>query len=218
MKRSVTAQIRRGVAPQFSVPVTAPSDVSPQEPSTQVPPPLQTAPTTNVHYPSFAPQPVTTAAPQSVTLDRVSVEDVDRLWDWVRADAEGTSAFLGATFANSRDLFTYVGKVAEQERSGHAAFYAIREGDGLRGFILLWPIYRETGKNPVATTHIYLEPESRGRLASLLPALMHEADRLAPGVNLCVITQRQEWAAMLKSAGFESQFVLTRPSPVNGAT
>lgn len=211
MRRSA-AHIRRGVAPQFAVPVTAPSDVSPQDPP--APEPTPPAPTTNVHYPDFAHPftPITDSG--GVKLDRVSVEDVDRLWDWARADVEGVEAFLGKQFTNSRALFADIAKLAEQERNSHAAFFAIRESDALRGFVLLWPIYREQGKNPVATTHIYLEPDTQGRLPALLPQLMNEADRLAPGVNLCVITQRQEWATMLQSAGFVSQFVLTRTSPV----
>ena len=199
--------LRRGVAPQFSIPAKPPI-VSPHE----------EAPLDN----SADPQPITTTAastttnihpfvkPQDVVLEPVITEDVDRLWDWAREDSEGVSAFLGVTFANSRLLFTYVEKVSEQERKGHAAFYAIRENDALLGFVLLYPIVRQANENPVGTTHIYLEPKSRGRLPLILPALMSEADRLAPGVNLCVITQRMEWAAMLESAGFKSHFVLTR--------
>ena len=196
--------IRRGVAPQFSVPVTAPKPVSPQAPQDDPPENDPTEPATsptNIH--PFV-------KPQGVVLDPVTVDDVDRLWDWVRADKDGTSAFLGATFENSRALFTYVEKVAEQERNSHAAFYAIREPDALLGFVLLWPIFREQGKNPVATTHVYLEPESRGRLSALLPMLMAEADRIAPSLDLRVVTTRSEWATMLQAVGFESHLVLTR--------
>ena len=191
--------LRRGVAPQFSVPVKPPV-VSPHPDPPESDPQSATSPT-NIH--PFV-------KPQGVILEPVITEDVDRLWDWTREDSEGVSAFLGATFANSRLLFTYVEKVAEQERKGNAAFYAIRESDALLGFVLLYPIVRQANEHPVGTTHIYLEPKSRGRLPLILPALMSEADRLAPGVNLCVITQRTEWAAMLESAGFKSHFVLTR--------
>ena len=194
--------VRRGVAPQFSVPVTAPKPVSPHPPQDdpQDAEPAETT-TTNIH--PFV-------KPQGVILEPVITEDIDRLWDWAREDSDGVSAFLGATFANSRLLFTYFEQLAALERTGHAASYAIRENDALLGFVILRPIIKQANENPVGTTHIYLEPKSRGRLPSLLPAMMSEADRLAPGVNLCVITKRTEWAAMLESAGFKSHFVLTR--------
>ena len=198
--------IRRGVAPQFSVPVTAPKPVSPHPDVPQDDPqdaqPAE-ATTTNIH--PFV-------KPQGVILEPVITEDIDRLWDLAREDNEGVSAFLGATFANSRLLFTYFEQLAALERTGHAASYAIRENDALLGFVILRPIVRQANENPVGTTHIYLEPKARGRLQSILPALMHEADRVLPGVNLCAITQRTEWAAMLESAGFKSHFVLTRPA------
>ena len=191
-------------------PPTAPPVVVPQydESDPVAPDPVPTpVPATKVHYTDAFRQ------TSSITLDQVTIEDCDQLWDWVRSDPDGTQAFLGKTFTNSRDLFGYISRLAEKERNGHAAFYAIREGV-LLGFVILEPIFREVGKDPVATTHIYLQPDARGRMASLLPSLMSEADRLAPGLNLCVITQRQEWATMLQSAGFKSQFVLTRTSPV----
>ena len=204
--------IRRGVAPQFSVPVKPPV-VSPHpDPPESDPTESATSPTNILRYTGTLSEPNAIIAAQrsALVLEPVITEDVDRLWDWVREDSEGVSAFLGATFVNSRLLFTYVEKVAEQERKGNAAFYAIRENDALLGFVLLYPIVRPANENPVGTTHIYLEPKSRGRLPLILPMLMNEADRLAPGVNLCVITQRTEWTAMLESAGFKSHFVLTR--------
>lgn len=203
---------RSAVAPRFSAPV-APPVVSPHaDPpeSTSDPQPVTTTAdlsrpnitATNVHY-------AEAFKPKGLLLDQVSVEDCDRLWDLTRSDPDGTSTFLGVTFANSRKLFTYIENLAASERKQEAAFYAIRESDALIGFVILHPIYHGDD-GPIATTHIYLEPDSRGRLQSLLPSMMAEADRLAPNTHLRVITQRQEWATMLKSVGFESHLVLTR--------
>ena len=190
--------------PDVSKPAPAPEPESSQESASPTP-------TTAVVYTdAFAPK-----VTAGVQLGAVTVEDCDQLWDWVRADPEGTSRFIG-TFQNSRELYTYIGNIAVKERNGVATLYAIRE-QGLIGFILLDPIYRTDGQRPVGTTHIYLSPETQGRLPALLPSLMSEADRLVPGMNLCVVTQRPEWATMLQAVGFKSQYVLTRESPVKGA-
>lgn len=224
MARSPGSGVRRGVAPKFAAarPLPPlPDSVESVERiaavtegiGSEIADALKTPAT--VHYTDkFAPVPKL----DQVVLDQTTVEDIDQLWDWVRSDADGTTAFLGGgPYTNSRDLFTYIQKVAEMERNGNAKFYSIRDGEALLGFIMLNPIYREAGKSPVGVTHIYVEPAARGRLQSLLPRLLQEADRLAPSLNLSVITTRPEWAAVLESVGFSAQTVLTRQSSTGDA-
>ncbi len=196
--------LRPGARARFLPPVdppTAPPAVVPHydDPESVTPDPTP-ASATKVHYTDAFRQ-------NAITLDHVTIEDCDQLWDWVRTDKEGTAEFLGATFANSRALFDYIAKVAQHERDGTAALYAIREGD-LIGFAMLWPIQRETGKAPIATAHLYVAPDARGRIKQLLGVLIGEADRLR--YNLSVITQRQEWATALAESGFATHFLLTR--------
>lgn len=210
--------MRRGVAPRFlgARPIDAPLITGekvavPADSVTPDAPPVAPA---NVHYiDKFAP----VDAVDRVVLEPATIEDVDALWDWVRADPEGSAAFLGGQhIGNSRDLFTFIGKVAEMERNGHAKFFSIRDAEALLGFIMLNPIHRQVGHAPVGTVHVYLGVESRGRLKAILPRLIEESSRVAPGVNLCVITSRPEWASMLEDAGFASHTVLTRPASVTG--
>ena len=210
--------IRRGVAPQFvevarKVPSLADAMREAKDGDTIIITPdnevIGPAPS-NVHYLDKFTAP-------AITLSGVSMADIDRLWDWVRSDPEGTQAFTGKTFENSRDLFAYIQQLAQKEREHKAAFYSIMDEVTLLGFIMLDPIIREPRQNPVGTTHVYLQPEARGRLREILPAMLAQADQVAPGMNLCVITSRGEWASTLEAVGFTTHIVLTRQSPVTDA-
>lgn len=170
--------------------------------------PLESQPVQSNVTPFVAPK------PDHATLGPIMVEDIDRLWDWCRSDQPITHAFLGASFSNSRELFEFIGHVSELERTGAAAMFAIREGATLRGFVLINPILRSG--HALGTLSLYLEPEARPRLKAILSSILVEADRVAPGVNLCVVTQAGEWASLLESLGFTSHTVLTRPASPTG--
>jgi hypothetical protein len=93
--------------------------------------------------------------------------------------------------------------------------FAIREGVDLRGFVLINPILRAS--YALGTLSVYLEPGTHANLKAILPAIVSDADRAVPGVNLCVVTQPGEWASLLESVGFQSHTVLTRPASPTGA-
>lgn len=151
----------------------------------------------------FAPK-----AASAVSLRQTTVDDVDRLWDWIRADRDGTTAFLGHSHQNSRAFFEQVGQIAAKEQSGVAWMRSIARGDDLIGFVILDPITR--GTSPVGTCHIYINPETRGQLPALLPSILADGDRQLPNMTYFVATQDEALSSLLKSAGFTAQIVLTR--------
>jgi hypothetical protein len=146
-----------------------------------------------------------------VTLEMTLVEDIDQLWDWVRADRDGTTAFLGHAHRNTQSFFNQVAQIGRKEKDGVAWLRSIKRAGALVGFVILDPIQR--GTPPVAHCHIYIAQEMRGSLPDFLPSLLAEGDRQLPGVTLFVATNQDSLASILKSVGFTSQIVLTRPSP-----
>ena len=185
--------IRPGVAPRF-VEVSKPAPASS---------PAQDAPPTPSNVTPFA-----APKPDQVDLSPLSVEDVDRLWDWVRADREGTTAFLGHTHPNSQAFFYQIGQIAQKELDGSAWMRSIVKGDALIGFVILDPITKT--KNPVGTCHIYISQNVRGELPKLLPSILAEGDQQLPNITYFVATQDEAMSALLQSAGFSAQIVLTR--------
>lgn len=203
MARAPGPGIRRGVRPQFATARPLP----PKHETPAVTPVVDAgavAPNSSVLYTEkFAPKPAS-----EVALRPTTVDDVDRLWDWIRSDRDGTTAFLGHTHQNSRAFFEQIGQIAVKERDGVAWMRSISRGDELIGFVVLDPITR--GTHPVGTCHIYINPETRGQLPALLPSILADGDRQLPNMTYFVATQDDALSSLLQSAGFSAQIVLTR--------
>ena len=224
--------VRRGVAPVFASPVAGPPKPPRNAPNVDIidanETPIQGTHPLDGHdedVRAFTPPPAVlyterfaSSVPRGtsdVTLAQTTVEDIDQLWDWVRADREGTTAFLGLAHPNTASFFSQIGQIGQKEKDGVAWLRSIKRGDSLIGFVILDPIQR--GNPPVGKCHIYVSPDERGSLPELLPSLIAEGDRLLPGVTLFVATSEEGWATMLKAVGFASQIVLTRQSPLTGS-
>ena len=209
--------VRRGVAPVFAAPPVGAAQVKPRNapaPDTSAFDAEEDAPVA----PDAAPAPAViyterfaAAQASGVTLQQTTVEDIDQLWDWVRSDREGTTAFLGLSHPNTASFFHQIGQIGQKEKDGVAWLRSIKRGDSLIGFVILDPIQR--GNPPVGRCHIYVSPDERGHLPEFLPSILAEGDRQLPGMTLFVATDQDAIAAMLKAAGFTSQIVLTRQSP-----
>lgn len=219
--------VRRGVAPVFATPVAGPS-----KPPRNAPAPVTTAfgddaPAEIMDPVQSEPAPAPAAVlyterfvnvsreTSDVTLAQTTVEDIDQLWDWVRADREGTTAFLGLSHPNTASFFNQIAQIGQKEKDGVAWLRSIKRGDSLIGFVILDPIQR--GNPPVGKCHIYVSQEARGHLPEFLLSILAEGDRQLPGMTLFVATDQDAIAEMLKAAGFTSQIVLTRQSPVTGS-
>jgi hypothetical protein len=146
-----------------------------------------------------------------VGLQPTTIEDIDRLWDWVRSDREGTTAFLGLAHQTTTTFFQQIAMIGQKERDGVAWLRSIKRDRALIGFVILDPI--QSGRPPVGRCHIYVSVEERGHLPEFLPSILADGDRLLPGMTLFVATDSEAMASLLKAAGFTSQFVLTRSSP-----
>jgi hypothetical protein len=160
--------------------------------------------------------PATDALRMPYTLDdQVGLEDVDQLFQWSRVDAEGAQAFLGFPAPRvSLHLMEWFSRLSILIDRGQAALFAIRHLDALAGFIMLLPIVRTPKRAPVGTVHVYIESAARGDISAIARALVRDADRVAPGMDLFAAPPRAEWGTVLAQAGFTAQTVYKRKSTV----
>lgn len=164
-----------------------------------------------------APPVATPADPQgSVRIGRflagpVSVEDVDRLWDWVRLDGDRGASFLGRTFARSTDLHQFMIAIVSGEHQGLSLVRSLYWATVHIGFGMLAPILAE---ERTALMHVYLQPEARNNLAEFMPLLVQMAEQLAPNVHLAVASDGPQWerlhARVLEPLGFVKRAMFIR--------
>lgn len=161
------------------------------------------------------PPPAAEAAP-GVAVRSVTIEDVDRLWDWVRADGDNGAAFLSRPMQTSMDLHGVMETLLTAESAGTALIRAIyyegaADGDQHLGFAALAPILPV---EQVAVMHIYLRPEVRGQLAQLTGPLIQLASSLLPTYTLAVLSADAAWARLhrqvLAPLGFVEQVLFVR--------
>lgn len=190
--------LRRGAPARFAAPVGVGSPQAPAPVSTDQ------APDSHPRGPilTFAPSP---QAARAYHLDHTTVEDIDALWDWVRADRSGTSAFLGQPHANSQSFFSQIVALYEREQRGTAWFRAVRNVKGLVGFVLL------TLAPQAATMQMYVEPSERGAFADVLRDVLAGVDTQAPRLALVTASDDPDVIAAFRGHGFTPTTVLTRP-------
>ncbi len=126
----------------------------------------------------------------------VLVEDIDRLWDWIRADKDQGASFLGRTFTHSIALHEFARQMGQAEMAGLAITRAIHYGPHHLGFAMLAPILAQ---ERTALMHIYLRQDVRGQLAKFTAPLVEIAERVAPGVHLAVASADATWQRLHRS-------------------
>jgi hypothetical protein len=123
-----------------------------------------------------SPHPARTPPPPVPTADviarSVTAIDIDRLWDWIRANVEEGQAFLGRQFQTSLDLHHFIGDMSQ---SGEGRALDV-EGHHV-GFFALHPIDRV---HNTAMLHFYLSLAVRGQFARLFPYILSGARQIIP--------------------------------------
>lgn len=156
-----------------------------------------TAPTPEDH-----PDDVAAAGESSLCTREVSEEDLDRLWDWIRQDADRGEKFLGSKVMTSLQLRD---KLVAWGLNLHSLDDA-GEHVGFGGF------------HPVLETHVglhlYLAPSYRSQLARLIPQFLKMAQTLHPGKVLTVATQDEADVRLYRPFGFVVSYVVQRAPPM----
>lgn len=163
-----------------------------------------------LNEPVFEPPQASTTV--RVSLDTILVEDVDRLWDWYRADADARALFE-QHFATSPELHQAIAVLGLRERQGQVWMRAVcltGEDRAHCGFVLLGPIMQ----GAVAAFRLYLAPTVRAGFNALFPAILAALDRALPTVTLSLVAPDQATSEAMQQHGFEAQTILTRtPRP-----
>lgn len=152
--------------------------------------------------PPHHPDDVRAALGHALSAETVTEENLDVLWDWVRADPQGMQSFLGLVPKTSAEMRQSVAVFGEEH------FYALYESTphaehALIGFTGLHPIMEKQ-----AGVHLYLEPNVRGRGADLIGQLMTLASKHYPGRSFAVHTKDAAMARMLRPVGFSLAYFL----------
>ena len=153
--------------------------------------------------PEPAPEPDLPLA--TISVRPVEDADIDRLWDWVRADEDRGQAFLGFQPATARELYgMFATRFSGQPDT---AAWAIDEHESHQGFVLFNPI---TPQPLSATVHLYLSSAVRGRFPEIVQQLLGLLDAQYPLLALVVVTPDPARARLYRKAGFTMSYVLTR--------
>lgn len=179
-----------GAARAEAVPVPVPEPEEPDLEPDPDPEPLDEEPEpAAVAAPAPMPTPIPTpvAPPAPLVATPATIGDIDRLWDWIRGDGDGGASFFSYVVTSSVMLHRTFAALERSEQDAapiHARIRALTCGDHHVGFAMLLPVLRE---ERAALMHIYLRPEVRGMLATLLPLLVDLAAAAVPGYTLAVI-------------------------------
>lgn len=167
-----------------------------QKPATK----LATKPTA----PAPPPQP-------ALSLRPVEVEDLDRMWDWIRADVDQGAAFFSRPIANSLELHQVFRGLLDAETRGFGLVRSIGIAQTHLGFLMLAPMLTT---ERVTLMHVYLSLEYRNELARVAAALMDEVQALVPEYQLAVYSASDAWARLhwkvLEPLGFARHTLFVR--------
>lgn len=169
--------------------------------------PVEDETTWSAPTPEDHPADVAAAMAHSVTVREVTDEDVDRLWDWVRAEADKGQRFLGRVMTTSKQLHEWVATFGPH-------LYAITDVDDHVGFVGFNPIVYPAGMPGQAVVHLFLSAPVRGQMHRIVPQLLDLAAVQYPGVTLRIITTEPGFAKLLQPFGFELSWVLTKVATV----
>lgn len=151
-------------------------------------------------FPAETEAEATARAATTLSYRDVEEADVDRLWDWVRADEDKGLRFLGITPSTSAEM--------RERLELYASLVAIDEGGVHVGF---------GGFGPVTTIyvliHLYLSTAVRGDLRRLAPAFIEESQRRYPGTKLSTVALTPAEVRLYCSFGFTVKHMLTLDPP-----
>lgn len=151
---------------------------------------------------------VSTAAGPSVEKsvftyrDTDEAADSDRLWDWIRGDADGGLRFLGVAPATSAQMRDRLHLYREH-------LTAI-DCDGVHvGFLGFSPV-----TDTYVTLQVYLESSMRGQLPALAPLFIVETQGRFPGLRISILAADTGEVQLYSAMGFTVNHILTlAPSP-----
>ena len=145
-------------------------------------------------------------AANSLSARDVDDADLDRAWDWLRAEDDKGARFLGMVPQTSKEMRDRLAMFGEHL---YALVESSEAGDAHVGFAGLFPI---TGD--FASMHLFLAVEARGRIASLVPQLMTMVANTYPLVPKFVVhTKEAALARLYRPFGFTTQYLLTWTPP-----
>lgn len=159
-----------------------PMDVEQPEPFARsgfLPPPQPPAPSIGVQQVAEKIRQDYAAKPASspVVARAIAEEDLDRLWDWIRADRDGSDAFFGGSITRYQQLLAWV-----QTTSQH---HVIRSFDvqGKHGGVFVV----SGAQQGFATLAVYYAPPMRQYIAQLLPYILGGAKTITGnGIRLAL--------------------------------
>lgn len=150
--------------------------------------------------PDLHPDDVAAAMAQSVSLREVTDEDLDRLWDWLRADEDRGQRFLGALVNTSSEMRARLDLFQQLQ--------AIDDAEEHVGFLGFSPV-----DDYKAGCHLFLAQAARNQLAQLIPQFMKQAAVLLPGRTFLVNTADAAVARIYRPYGFTMRYILTWTPP-----
>lgn len=147
-----------------------------------------------------------TAAPPVVPkagliLVGITIEDTDRLWDWIREDAGNAGPFFGKRLRHSQQLHDVMRGLVISEREGtglaRSIHYRSNSADQTEhlGLLALVPIL---STEQIALLHIYLRPDMRASLDRIVPWAVEEAGEILPAHHLGVWAQNDAQRKLYK--------------------
>lgn len=149
--------------------------------------------------------------PSGLSIAPLTLVDIDRLWDWIRADDDRGKSFLSRDVRTSIELHQYMMAIVNSEKDHLAMIRAVHGGDQHLGFAMLAPILAE---ERTAIMHVYLQKEFRGSLAQIVGPLVDMAQAVVPGVHLAVWSPDDTWARLhrklLTPHGFTERVMFIR--------
>ena len=181
-------------APTLPLGFDAPADATLSLIDTPVPKPSVEAP------PVIAPTPK-----QKVELRRLTVGDVDRLWDWIRVDGPACMAEWGVD--SSVGLHQSMQYLDELSNQGRCAVYAGYVDDEHIGQVSIAPLLATQG-----VLHIFLAQSVRGPLGvSILRHGLSSIQALHPDIELLAMTNDRRLARLMNRIGLgHTQYILTK--------
>ena len=158
------------------------------------------------HTASEETSPVIVPTPKrKVDLRRLTVGDVDRLWDWIRADGPARMEEWGVD--SSVSLHQNMQYLEELSNQGRCAVYAGYVDDEHIGQVSIAPLLATQG-----VLHIFLAQSVRGpRGVSILRHGLATVEALHPDIELLAMTNDRRLARLMNRIGLgHTQYILTK--------
>tara|TARA_R110002051_G_scaffold179045_5_gene248901 strand:- start:1383 stop:2000 length:618 start_codon:yes stop_codon:yes gene_type:complete len=156
---------------------------------------------------TLAPAPTSspTPSPRSIDLRPLTVGDVDRLWDWIRADGQARMDEWGVD--SSVSLHANMKYLDELSGHGRCAVYAVYVKGAHVGQVSIAPLLKTQG-----IMHIFLAQSVRGPLGlSILRKGLANVQDKHPGIELLAMTNDPRLAKLLNRIGLgHTQYVLSK--------